>query len=154
MPRHVACLLSGMVLFVGCDQPAATSPAPAKSVTSAPTGAPAVTAEPEDSEPETTRSVARVGSGKKGHSYGSNMITAPAASLWRTKERIVFEIQIPEALKLYKNLNPKYEGPQSHEEFMEQIIKANHIKLPELPDRHRYVYDPEKEQLMIERPAR
>ena len=49
------------------------------------------------------------------------MITAPAASLWRTKERIVFEIQIPQALTLYKNLNPRFEGPQSHDEFMEQL---------------------------------
>ena len=43
--------------------------------------------------------------------------------------------------------------PKSHEEFMEKIIKANHIHLPTLPEGHRYVYDPKQEQLMVEQPA-
>jgi len=71
---------------------------------------------------------------------------------FRAQERIVFEIEVPQALNLYKAVNGK--GPQTHEEFMEKIIKANNIKLPELLPRERYVYDPEKEQLMVEQPAR
>ena len=34
--------------------------------------------------------------------------------------------------------------PKSHEEFMERIIKENHINLPQLPEGHRYVYDPKR----------
>ena len=36
---------------------------------------------------------------------------------------------------------------------MQKIIKENQIKLPELPFGQRYVYDPKKEQLMVEKPA-
>ena len=45
-------------------------------------------------------------------------------------------------------------NPESHEEFMEKIVKFNQIKLPELPPGHKYVYDPATEQLMVERPKR
>ena len=44
-------------------------------------------------------------------------------------------------------------APKTHEEFMERIIKAGTIKLPELPEGHRYRYDPQTEQLMVEQPA-
>jgi len=36
---------------------------------------------------------------------------------------------------------------------MEKIIKANNISLPELPEGHKYVYDPKLEMLMVEKPA-
>jgi hypothetical protein len=45
-------------------------------------------------------------------------------------------------------------SPKSHEDFMAQIIDANQIHLPELAAGQRYVYDPEKEELMVERPRR
>ena len=35
---------------------------------------------------------------------------------------------------------------------MEKIIKANQIKLPDLPEGDRYQYDPKTEQLMVESP--
>ena len=37
---------------------------------------------------------------------------------------------------------------------MENVIKANQIKLPVLPPGHKYVYDPATKQLMVERPKR
>ena len=36
---------------------------------------------------------------------------------------------------------------------MEKIIKENMIKLPELPEGHKYVYDPMLKTLMVEKPA-
>ena len=68
-----------------------------------------------------------------------------------TKEFIAYDIQVKHALDLFE----AYEGyaPKSHEEFMEKIIKANNISLPELPEGHKYVYDPMTETLMVEKPA-
>jgi hypothetical protein len=68
------------------------------------------------------------------------------------KEKISFEIEVPHALQLYKALSPDGRGPKTHEEFMTNVIEANRIKLPLLPPEHRYVYNPETEELMVERP--
>lgn len=111
----------------------------------------------EEPEPETERVKAEVGAGKKGH-YGqkggeqaSDILTVPVATLFRAKEMTAFRIQVPQALQLYKAENDG-KGPATNEIFMEKIIKEQGIKLPELPDGHKYVYDPEKEELMIEKP--
>lgn len=100
--------------------------------------------------------VAGVGSGIKGRSLDSpdvvQAIAQPAKSYFATKERVVFEIQIPHALNLYKATEGT--APASHEEFMEKIVAANQIPLPALPPGHRYVYDPTTEQLMVEKPAK
>ena len=94
---------------------------------------------------------AEVGVGKKGRSYGKGVIVTPVATLFAVRERLVFEVQIPEAMKLFKATEDR--APKSHEEFMEKIIKANNIHLPELPEGDRYRYDPKTEQLMVESPA-
>ena len=88
--------------------------------------------------------------GKKGRGYGKGVIVTPAASLCAARERLVFEVEIPEAMKLFKATEDR--APKSHEEFMEKIIKANNIHLPELPEGDRYKYDPKTEQLMVESP--
>jgi hypothetical protein len=79
-------------------------------------------------------------------------IVTPAKTLFTVRERAVFEIQIPGALRLFKASNGQ--GPKSHDEFMAQIIQANQIQLPELPPGQRYVYDPATEELNVERPRR
>jgi len=98
------------------------------------------------------REEAKVGVGKKGSGYGGGFVTTPVSVYFRAQERIIFENQVPHALNLYKATNGR--APQTHEEFMEKIIKANMISLPELPGGYRYLYDPQKEQLMVEHPAR
>ena len=47
----------------------------------------------------------------------------------------------------------KGQAPQSHEEFMKEIIEANAINLPELPPGDKYFYDAKTEQLMVQHPA-
>ncbi len=104
----------------------------------------------------TERVKAKVGVGAKGRRLEDErlvkLIVTPAVALFRTRERVVFEIQIPHAMQLYEALNGK--KPVSQNEFFEQIIKLNQIKLPTLPEGQRYVYDPKKHELMVERPAR
>ncbi len=74
--------------------------------------------------------------GKRGQSLKNEtgvgrFIAQPAMSLFAVEQRMVFQVQIPQALDLYKASNGRL--PKSHDEFMTQIIKANNIRLPELP---------------------
>ena len=54
------------------------------------------------------------------------------------------------ALNLFWGMEGRY--PKTHEEFMEKIIKANNLKLPELEAGDEYIYDPEDHKLKIWRP--
>ena len=96
------------------------------------------------------REKAERGMGKKGQRYGGGIITQPISTYFRTRDRIDFEIKIPSGMNTFKALNDRY--PKDLEEFMQEIIKPAGIQLPELPLGHRYVYDPEKGELLVERP--
>ena len=123
---------------------------------SKPSGGSVEVAEKQPVAPPTERVKAEVGVAKKGRRLEDprriKMIVAPAVALFRTQERIVFEIQIPKAMQLYEALYGR--KPKTHEEFLQQIVKANRIALPELPAGHRYIYDPQKGELMVEKPVR
>jgi hypothetical protein len=93
---------------------------------------------------------AEVGVGAKGRGYGQGVVATPAASLFAAQERLVFDVEIPHALDLFKATEGR--GPKDNDEFMQRIIKENHIKLPELPEGDRYMYDPKTELLMVESP--
>lgn len=108
---------------------------------------------PSSAKPDTLTE-ARVGVGKKGRNYGGGFVSEPARLYFGIRERVVFDVQIPQALKMFKALDPQGKGPETDEEFKEKVLKQNGIQLPELPDGQTYVYDPEQEQLMIRRPSR
>jgi hypothetical protein len=98
---------------------------------------------------------AGVGVGVKGRSLegGSEynpatFVSGPAAAFFRTKEKIVFEIQLPQAQNLY--YAEKGRHPRSHEEFMRDIIEFNRIKLPQLPQGRVYRYRPDSNELWVE----
>ena len=110
-------------------------------------------------EEETITVKAEVGAGVRGSSYATptggpmDIITAPIAAGFRTRERISFQ-RIDAAMNLYKNDpdNSDNRGPKSHEEFMEKIIKANGIILPQLPPNQEYFYDATDEVLKVKKP--
>lgn len=96
---------------------------------------------------------AEVGVGIKGRSLQNEtgvgkIIAGPAVALFNTKEKIAFEVQIPQAMSLFKASEGR--DPISHEEFMDKIIKFNQIKLPKLPDGQEYRYRTEEAQLWVE----
>ena len=103
---------------------------------------------------ETERVKAEKGVGIKGRSLDEyeGPIVTPAKAYFTAKERIIFEIAVPQALALYDATEGQ--GPKTHEEFMEKIIEANKIELPMLRPGHKYVFDPETQQLMVERPKK
>lgn len=100
--------------------------------------------------PEVEREVAEVGVGKKGRGYGGGVVSEPIRAMFRTEQRLQL-MQMTHALQLYKGEHGYL--PKSHEIFMKDIIEANSIQLPELPEGERYVYDPQQGELMVERPA-
>ena len=116
---------------------ASADPAPAETISPAP----GVTEEP-------VREKAEVGVGVKGQGLSEGVITTPAKAFFRTRERLTF-VQVEQALNLYKATEGRL--PQSHEEFMEKVINPNQITLPQLPAGSRYVWDPEKGELMVEK---
>ncbi len=80
--------------------------------------------------------------------YGGGFGTASLAARVRIQEKMEF-LQVDQALNLYKATNGDL--PKTHEEFMEKIIKANQINLPTLREGDKYIYDPEKGQLMVDK---
>jgi hypothetical protein len=102
--------------------------------------------------PGMTIEKAQVGSGDKGRGYGGGIIGTPVSTYFAARERIMFEITIPDCIRAFK-FEHDFKGPKSNEEFMEQVIKKNGIQLPTLPPGHSYIYDPKEEQLMVIRPG-
>ena len=106
-------------------------------------------------EVETEQVKAEAGVGKEGASLQNEtgiggVIAEPAKQFFNVKQRAVFEFQIPQAVQLFAATNGR--KPNSHDEFMEKIIQANQIQLPELKEGQKYVYNPETAELMVERP--
>ncbi len=109
---------------------------------------------PRDDKPQEKRepappTKADVGVGRASqHMEKQGVLATKATALFKAKEKIVFQIQIPHALDLYKAT--KGRGPQTHEEFMKEIIEANDIKLPELPPGRVYRFRPDVQELWVE----
>lgn len=55
--------------------------------------------------------------------------------------------QIHQALEFYNAEHGHY--PKSHDEFMQQVIKPNRIKLPQLPGNRVYKYDVANHKLVV-----
>ena len=122
--------------LVGCE-PMPTASTPAEPATS----------------PAMESMKAQVGSGIKGRSLDNEtgvgkMISAPVSAFFAVKERVAFDIQIPQALGLFRASEGRF--PKSHEEFMEKIVKANQIKLPELPPGMVYRFNTELGELWVD----
>lgn len=129
--------------------PAATPAAtPAPAPVPAPVAAPAPST-PAPAPPGQVVEKADTGVGAKGRDYGPGLVTTPIAQYFQARQSIVFRIQIPEALKLYKATHEH--NPQSMEEFM-AVMKENQITLPDLPEGHKYIYDPQSGELQVSHP--
>ena len=120
-----------------------------------PDATPAVPEPSETASPDAQRIKADVGVGAKGRGldkFQGGVLVTPAKAYFTLRERAIFQIQIPQAMQMYQALHGS--APQSHDQFMKEIIQANQIRLPELPAEQRYVYDPQAKELMVERPTR
>jgi hypothetical protein len=97
---------------------------------------------------------AEAGVGVKGQSLQehSGIMVEPAKAYFRVEQKMVFNVQIPQAMQLFQATEGR--KPNSEQEFMTKIIAEQQINLPKLPAGHKYVYNVEKGELMVERPAK
>jgi len=99
-----------------------------------------------------SRRKAVAGVGKKGKKLEKHNgpLATPVKALFRTRQKLIF-MKVDQALRLYQAEFGFF--PKSQDVFMEKIIRANNIELPELPTDQRYEYDPETHELMVVTPA-
>lgn len=105
-----------------------------------------------EAEAEYVEKKADVGATGKGE-YGvtseqpMSIVTVPVSTYFKAQEMAVFRMQIPSAMNLFQASEGRY--PNSEEEFMTKIIKANQIVLPKLPEGDVYFYDVQARELKI-----
>lgn len=135
-----AVLVSLLLALVGCKEPTGKNTESENDTE---------TTQPQERE----RVKAEPGVAKQGRVIGDKegIIRTPVKALINTKQRAVFEFQVKPAVQLYEAEHGF--KPKSHDEFMEKIIKPNNIELPELPEGHEYVWDPDEGELMVDRPV-
>lgn len=106
-------------------------------------------AEPETEYVEKKADVGATGKGEYGVTSEQPMsiVTVPVSTYFKAQEMAVFRMQIPSAMNLFQASEGRY--PNSEEEFMTKIIKANQIVLPKLPEGDVYFYDVQARELKI-----
>ena len=113
-------------------------------------------AETANNEPVVTQPLpaqrATAGVGKQGeklqaHNQTQKIISGPAGQLFQVRQRAIFDIQIPQALQLYKATNGR--AQRSHDEFVREILQANNLVLPELRAGMVYQFNTEAEELWV-----
>ena len=80
-------------------------------------------------EVQEVRQVAVAGVGKKGSRYGGGIISEPVSQYFGARERITF-ISIQKAMRTFQAMHDRL--PNSHEEFMAEIVQENGLELPGL----------------------
>ena len=106
---------------------------------------------------DVVRQQAKPGVGVKGKGYGEGFVATPVKAFFSIRERIAFN-QIIHDMKLFEATHNRY--PETHEEFMKEIIEPSHIELPKLRRDQRFVYDPKQVEmpdnpgLMVESPKK
>lgn len=168
----VTAVVLGLAALVGCEQaPPATASKPAGMSAGGPPPPPPLQGDNAGAPPQGTagsahagtdrssgdaaargyeREVVSVGADKRGRGYGGGMITEPIRQYFRVSQRLNL-LNLKHAMNLYKaSHNNKL--PDTHEKFMKEIVKANSIELPQLPEGERYVFDPARGELMVQRP--
>lgn len=156
MLRQGAIVVSCCVGLCGCEPPpGAYDPKPPSAAVPLPTERPNLPP-PAATRPGATPGdapVVRAPIKADRSSLDPYQLLSPASAL-RTRqsveEQLVFEVQIPKAMQIFEGVRNR--KPTSHQEFMTEIIQKNGIRLPPLPPQHRYIYDVERGELMVESP--
>jgi|GEM_PF-961035 len=81
---------------------------------------------------------AKPGVGQLGAEIADGPLGTPVKALFRAQETLAF-MRLKQPMELYRAIHGHY--PKTHEEFFEEIVKKNNIRLPPLPEGTRYLYD-------------
>lgn len=84
--------------------------------------------------------------GTKGKEYGGGIITEPIHQYFRLQDKLKLD-QIEHGLKLYHAEHGRY--PATMQEFVDQILTPQQVKLPELPPGRKFVYDAQQGKLFV-----
>jgi len=84
--------------------------------------------------------------GTKGKGYGGGIITEPIHQYFRLQDKLKLD-QIEYGLKLYHAEHGRY--PATMQEFVDQILTPQQVKLPELPPGRKFVYDSQQGKLFV-----
>ena len=76
----------------------------------------------------------------------SNPLTAPLEAYEPMKQKLA-ALNIDQAVNLFHATEGRY--PKDHDEFMQRVIKANRIRLPEPAHGLRYEYDVDAHKLVV-----
>jgi hypothetical protein len=167
----LAASLAASLTLAGCEGeptlPDAPTKAPAGNQAAAPSiaapSAPASTAPNSPTPPAAASQVAegspaddgstekaRRGVGEKGSGYGGGIITEPVREYWLLREATVFEIQIPHGINLFHAEHNRF--PKDMDEFKREILEPASIRLPELREGDKYIYDGKTGELLVQHP--
>ncbi|HEV3340688.1 MAG TPA: hypothetical protein VG125_10035 [Pirellulales bacterium] len=105
--------------------------------------------QPPQAQPGLVTEKAQAGATGKGNYGGPGAVTTPISVYFQAQERLIF-LQVQQAIQLYEA--EQGQKPKTEDEFMKQVIEANQIRLPQLPPGSKYKYDPQKGELLVERP--
>jgi hypothetical protein len=153
MDRRIAWIFGAVVFaapLAGCDIQRSSRQLSQPAGTALPTDSAAAVPETPPQPVATEVVPAEAGVGAQGRNYGGGLVSEPIRQRFLLEQRIIF-LQVEHALELHNALNGSY--PQTHEQFMQDIIATNGIALPELPPDNEYFYDPATHQLMVRRPG-
>jgi len=107
-------------------------------------------------DPNLERVKAGKGVGIKGRSLDEyeGIIVTPAKTFFTAKERIFYEIEFPANYRLWRV--QEEQAPKDFDELKARFLDPLGLtaKMPKLPDGHRYIWNPETEELEVERPRR
>ena len=155
----LALVVAGVAaLFGACDaspEPPPTHDAPAGDTAAATPSAtdsgaagsgPVEPAAPGGSAPTGDRP-AVAGVGRQGQDYALGPVSTPLGALWTTQQRLAF-LQLAGPMNLYHAEHGHF--PKTERELFEKIVRANAIRLPELPEGQRYVYDARRAERMTQ----
>ncbi len=150
--EKLAALLLAMATIVGCGtgesvdsgggQPGGPTAGQSNLPPPPPVAQPA--ARPAEPKPDVVRRQAKPGVGVKGKGYGEGFVATPIKAYFSVRERMAFN-RIIHSMKLFQAQHDRF--PQTHEEFIKEIIEPSHIELPKLRRGQRFVYDPKQVKL-------
>ena len=96
---------------------------------------------------------AEKGVGIKGRSLDgeSGIIVTPVKAYFAAKEEIAFTHFLSQ-YRIYNALTD--DVPKDFDDLTEKVLKPYMLKLPLLPEGHKYAWNAETQELMVERPAK
>ena len=124
----------------------------------APANAPAPPAAPATPPADSNTEIVKAGKGVglKGRSLDPHegIIVTPVKAYFAARERIFFEAEFPKNYQLYNASTG--DVPKDFEDLKAKVLDPYGLtrKLPVLPQGHKYVWNPETQELGVERPKR